>query len=314
MGDTGSEQIAALRHWARGQFVPVVEYGDAANTPPDTRYDPPCYYGGYQSWLENVGVSHFIAERSCGVTAAANMLCYLAGEEGRFAPLCPIARKGAAMNVPVSPNGTDSGATAGPAIRRTQELPPVALMSKSEFSSFQMDLFRLLRPWVWGVPSAFWFGALLRKYARQRGVDLRPVRRRGRWGPDNVRSYIMEGLGKNRPVLLLTWNSPIKEMRYHWVTVTKMWREVKTTAPGDYAHTFGPGDGENHAPRPDVGGDGALGGKNAPGGGHKGPAADEGKGGTWKILVSTWGGMMELDFDRWMGTFSFCKRAVYFDG
>lgn len=35
------------------------------------------YYGGYQGWLTEQGVSQFYANRSCGVTAAANMMYYI---------------------------------------------------------------------------------------------------------------------------------------------------------------------------------------------------------------------------------------------
>ena len=36
------------------------------------------YYGGYQDWLTEQGVSQFYANRSCGVTAAANVMYYMA--------------------------------------------------------------------------------------------------------------------------------------------------------------------------------------------------------------------------------------------
>ena len=52
-----------LDDWDTGAFLPIKDDGGGI------------YYGGYQGWLTNVGVSEFYANRSCGVTAAS--ICFV---------------------------------------------------------------------------------------------------------------------------------------------------------------------------------------------------------------------------------------------
>lgn len=165
----------SLTNWDMFDFVPVSE---------STGY----YYGGYQGWLTDEAVSQFWADRSCGVTAASNMLQYMSDNVSGMADLY-----------------TQSG------------------MTKANFSAFQKDVYDYLPPAIWGIPTIDTMISGVTSFATAQGVDLTETRSPSTWNEANVRTYIAEGLNKESPVLLLTWNSPIPELQVHWVTVTRIY-------------------------------------------------------------------------------------------
>ena len=165
-----------LDDWDTGAFLPIKDDGGGI------------YYGGYQGWLTNVGVSEFYANRSCGVTAASNMFCYMSSHVSGMKGLY-----------------TKSGIT------------------KSEFNAFQKDVYDTISPAVWGIPTVDSLISRAEEFASNHKVDLKATRSSSAWSEVNVRKYIATGLNKESPVLLLTWNSPIPDLEQHWVTVTRIY-------------------------------------------------------------------------------------------
>ena len=172
----------SLTNWDYNGFVPVTVSGGV-------------YYGGYQGWLTDEGITQFYADRSCGVTAAANMMHYMAKN---------VSGKSKLYTKPDT--------------------------SKANFSKYQKDVFNYLNPAVWGIPtlSVLEWGVL--DYAAACGVSLSAYWNNATWNEPAVRNYIAGGLNQNRPVLLLTWNSPIPNLEWHWVTVTRIYLD-NTYAP-----------------------------------------------------------------------------------
>lgn len=164
-----------LANWDSGKFVPVsISSG--------------YYYGGYQGWLTDEGVSQFYADRSCGVTAASNMFHYMA------------------KNV--------SGKS------KLYDKPGI---TKANFNSFQKDVYGYISPAIWGVPTLDTMISRVESFASAKGVSLKATKSSASWTESNVRSYVAGGLNKQSPVLLLTWNSPIPDLSMHWVTVTRLY-------------------------------------------------------------------------------------------
>ena len=165
-----------LDHWKSGEFVPVsVSEG--------------VYYGGFQMWLTEEGISEYWANRSCGITAAANMLYY------------------------VSKN-----------IAGKSQLYTKSKISKSDFSAFQKELYDYcMSPSIIGIPFMSTLKSKVEAWANYRNVQLNGVISNAAWTEANVRDYIAAGLNAECPVLLLTWNSPIAELQNHWVTVTRIY-------------------------------------------------------------------------------------------
>ena len=169
---------ASLKNWDTGAFVPVSDSGGV-------------YYGGYQGWLTDENISKFWANRSCGVTAAANMLYYIT------------------KNV--------SGKSA---------LYTKNDITKASFSAFQREIYdHSLSPAFYGIPGYSTMKRKVENWASSRNVPLSAHQFKGVWNITNVRNYIAEGLNAERPVLLQTWYSPIPELAWHWVTVTKIYND-----------------------------------------------------------------------------------------
>ena len=169
---------ASLKSWDTGAFVPISDSGGI-------------YYGGYQGWLTDENISKFWADRSCGLTAAANMFYYMA------------------KNV--------SGKSA---------LYTKTDITKASFSAFQKELYdHSLSPAVYGIPGSSTMKRKVEKWASSRNVPLTAHPFKGAWSVTNVRNHIIAGLNAERPVLLQTWNSTIPNLSWHWVTVTRIYRD-----------------------------------------------------------------------------------------
>lgn len=165
----------SLDYWDYGGFVPVSVSGGV-------------YYGGYQGWLTDEGISEFWANRSCGVTAASNTFHYMSKH-----------------------------------VYGKSNLYTKAGITKGEFSDFQREVYDYISPAIWGIPTLSSMISQVEEYAASRNVPLTAYLDGSSWNATNVRNYIAGGLNIERPVMLLTWNSPIPDLSNHWVTVTRIY-------------------------------------------------------------------------------------------
>lgn len=174
----------SLINWESGKFVPVVDVATGR-----------AYYGGHQRWLLDEGVSKFYSDRSCGVTAITNMLVYLAQ------------------------NSPEKVSLIGNNVTNINSLS----IKKSDYSAIQKSVYNRIMPAIWGVPTVNTITSRVQNYATIRGVTLKVVKYSKIWSEGNVKAFIANALNKNRPVLLLTWNSVIPDLKLHWVTVTRLY-------------------------------------------------------------------------------------------
>ncbi|RRD93159.1 hypothetical protein EII17_13230 [Clostridiales bacterium COT073_COT-073] len=155
-------------------------------------------YGGYQDWLHTEqtagkSISRFYANRACGVTAAANVTVYLAKHDHEKAAL-------------------------------VRQIP----FKRREFTELMKQIYQYIPPGIWGIPSLRSLARRFQKFAGSRGIELTPKYYKLSWRKqkiEEITEFIIEGLGQNRPVLLLTWNVPeadLCDLKYHWVTVTAL--------------------------------------------------------------------------------------------
>lgn len=148
------------------------------------------YYGGDQDWLhEKNYISEFWANRSCGVTAASNVAHYY------------------------SKNKSGKG-----------NLYQESSLHIDKFTKHMNDVYEYLTPAVWGIPGIDTMITRFERFADSRGVELNGVRDSSSWTLDNVSDYIKRGLSNDCPVMMITWNTSIPELKYHWVTITRYYK------------------------------------------------------------------------------------------
>lgn len=162
-----------------GKFIPIPKGSNSY------------YYGGYQGWLTDEGVETYYADRSCGVTAAANAMYYMATH---------ITGKAALYNQ----TGT---------------------LTKAKFNAFQKSIYDYLNPSTIGIPTISAMKDNLLFYAKMQGVTLTAVTAPTNWTHDTVLDFIKTGLNAESPVLIINWNSPIEDLVTHWVTITKIYAD-----------------------------------------------------------------------------------------
>lgn len=161
--------ISALKHWEKGEFVPIVDSEKVC-------------YGGHQQWLTAKGVSQFFADRACGVTAATNVLSYFGA---------------------LKSNDFES------------------------FNALQLRLYHELTPALWGIPSITTLSRRLETASIKIGIPLKAVAGPVGWSKDNVLNYVVAGLNRNSPVLIVSWDSQIRGLKLHWSTITCVYEDPK---------------------------------------------------------------------------------------
>ena len=172
---------AELDHWADRQFVPIEDDVD----PTREGY---IYYGGWQNWLEDEGVSEFFADKACGLTAAANAFCYMSDNVSGKAAL-------------YTPTNT----------------------FRSSFSNYQKALYDVgFAPGVDGISSLIEMRDNVLTWANLVNVSLTCNSSSNGWTYSQFLSHICAGLRNESPVLLMTWDSPVGGLENHWVTITRM--------------------------------------------------------------------------------------------
>lgn len=213
-----TEVYGSLSDWDLHQFVPVsIEAGN--------------FYGGRQSWLPEVGVSKFYANRACGVTALANAFYYmaqhLAGKRNLYDKKLTADKEKGSIDCDRMLDRIENNPGNNKSSERSNITTKVVL-SKDEFNDFQREIYDYLRPAIWGLPIASTLIKRALAFARDRGVELE-VRRPDFWREDDIRDFIAQALNRNRPVMLLTWYSSQRDLRMHWVTVTRLYDQGQRT-------------------------------------------------------------------------------------
>jgi hypothetical protein len=151
------------------------------------------HYGGNQHWLSDLQImSEFDANRACGPTSGANIAHYLANH-------IPTAKE-------LYTRGNDM----------------------RSFTETIRDLFGYMRPRLFGLPFARDYIRGFVRYAASRGVTLqahihRP-RRQAPGGLEQTLDFIRQGLQRECPVALISWNANDDLYTWHWVTVTEIYR------------------------------------------------------------------------------------------
>jgi len=141
-------------------------------------------FGGKQNWLLEHGItSKFWADRSCGVVAAANLIKF------------------------ISENHLDK--------RNLYQG-----QTKDDYIQLMSELYKILSPRIWGIPSLTKMEKGIMKYSKERGISLVSSKNTWLFDMEEGSKFIRQGLALNSPVLLLTWNHSDKNFKNHWITIT----------------------------------------------------------------------------------------------
>jgi hypothetical protein len=192
------------------------------------------YYGGDQAWFkkafedkrDNIGQNG-----GCGTVAASNITAYLSG------------------------------------CSKYKGLYAYSDFSKENYIKHMKEMYNYVTPHHIGSrPLGVWpiryLGSKVEKFAKDRGVDLKPVYRDSEFNYENTTDYIKCGLKSNSPVAMLIGinnklvNIPWKtsdsdgytsqSFKLHWVTVTELYINktspelsyVKVSSWGGYAEIY----------------------------------------------------------------------------
>lgn len=149
------------------------------------------YYGGNQSWYEN----ETSKKVGCAAVAAANITAF------------------------ISKNTS------------AKSLYKYKTFNKNEYIKHMEDVIRFVKPdKELGVISSVYFMDKVTKFALSRNVQLESQFVTIAESYEKINNFIKNSLKKNRPIaLLMLRNKKLSEYDWHWVTVTKYYRNEYNT-------------------------------------------------------------------------------------
>lgn len=150
------------------------------------------HYGGYQGWLSKEGhISKFWSNRACGLISATNIFYYM----------------GAYHKGSISPKKIN--------------------ISKENFIDFALYLYKFIKPRIYGIPTIPIMIKGMNNYAKTMGIELTPFLLINPLTKSETIEYIKDGLRKNYPIMMLTWNTNQRNLKYHWVTITGYYKDIE---------------------------------------------------------------------------------------
>lgn len=144
------------------------------------------YYGGDQEWFDD----EFNQDRGCGTVAASNITAHMA----EYVSGCG-------------------------------RLYGYRSLSKSNFKKHMNEMLEYVTPTIFGVPTLRYFARGVERFADDKNVDIEAY-----WSDEkpsfrNLSNYIKDGLRADSPVAHLQYYNPeVPSLNWHWVTITKYFR------------------------------------------------------------------------------------------
>ncbi|MDO5754936.1 MAG: hypothetical protein Q4P28_01695 [Tissierellia bacterium] len=142
-------------------------------------------YGGDQLWLKKYRNSSYYYRTGCGIIAATNILLYHS-----------LTRE-------------DFNLFQGP-------------LTMESYTDFAYEVGKVLKPTPIGVFTAFHMNHGVKQFTKNHDHLLLPMKNDWPWAIHNVLEYIIAGLVYDSPVMIMSWMSPKKDLRYHWLIITEI--------------------------------------------------------------------------------------------
>lgn len=150
------------------------------------------YYGGDQAWLFNEGyISKFQANRSCGVVAASNVFHYMSKYNSK--------------------------------IKLNQDYGNI---SKESFLENTMLIYKFIRPRLYGIPTVGVMKRGLKKFGKSINGEIKTYELINPSNTIETINFISKGIANNNPIMMITWNTKIKNLNNHWVTITGYYKTI----------------------------------------------------------------------------------------
>ncbi|WP_100065188.1 hypothetical protein [Miniphocaeibacter massiliensis] len=144
--------------------------------------------GGNEKWFNEYNKSHYLAEKGSGLIAAANMLIYISKVNKEYNMLFD------------------------------KEL------NYENYMEFATYLQKCIRVTPLGIFTVYQMNRGIRKFTNIKGKKMHLMKNYWKWNSESAFEYIKSGLFSNNPVLMMTWNSKIEELKNRWVCITEIRR------------------------------------------------------------------------------------------
>lgn len=93
-------------------------------------------------------------------------------------------------------------------------------LDKEEYMDFVFNLSKFIKPRIYGIATIPIMVKGLNSYVKSINFNINPFLLINPSNKLRLVEYIKEALEKDSPIMMLTWNSEIRNLKYHWVTIT----------------------------------------------------------------------------------------------
>lgn len=112
-------------------------------------------------------------------------------------------------------------------------------MTKTDFAKHMEEVYSYVTPAYLGLTSLTEFADDVKEFAASRNVTLNPVYVSDSFTLENTSNYIKNGLNLNSPVAIVNLQPSGYEYGYHWMTVTKYFKDGTTGKRSIAVSTWG---------------------------------------------------------------------------
>ena len=92
--------------------------------------------------------------------------------------------------------------------------------------TFTNEVYNYIKPGIYGIPTLNKLNKGLQSFASTKTFKINSRKMSRPRNIDTTIEFIKRGLKNNSPVLMLTWNTKIKNLKYHWVTITGYYKTL----------------------------------------------------------------------------------------
>lgn len=97
-------------------------------------------------------------------------------------------------------------------------------ISKKSFLEQALDIYKYITPRFYGIPTISTMARGLKGYYRSINLEIKTSQLINPSKTLETIQFIKKALANNSPILMITWNTKIPNLKNHWVTITGYYR------------------------------------------------------------------------------------------
>ena len=99
-------------------------------------------------------------------------------------------------------------------------------ISKDNFLAYSMEIYKFIKPKFYGIPTVSVMKKGLKRFAKSINLEFKSYELINPSNAFQTVQFIKRAMTKNKPVMMITWNTNTKNLKNHWVTITGYYKDL----------------------------------------------------------------------------------------